>query len=135
MPWVERKVRRLPPVRRAPGFASAGAIKRERAFSDTRSEIQTRLARPVKDPLALDETLRLQLIQFVFDTLSRPHAQLLPKQSPRDSILFTDRDNLEYGLRNGHSKSVLNRTLRRSGSLGAKQWRKVVSNCPLAQLD
>ena len=36
-----------------------------------------------------------QLIQFVFDTLGRPHAQLLPKQSPRDSILFTDRDNLE----------------------------------------
>ena len=48
---------------------------------------------------------------------------------------LTDRGNLEYGLGIGHSKSVLNRTLRRSGSLGAKQWRKVVLNCPLAQLD
>jgi hypothetical protein len=88
---------------------------RSNAALGSRSEIQTRLVRPTQVSLAFDQTLRRQLIQFVLDALSRPHAQLFLEQPSRDSILFTYWDNLEYGLRNGHRGRILNRTSRRGG--------------------
>jgi len=67
------------------------------------------VVRSTHDALALDQACRRHLVQFSFDARSRPHAQLFPEQPPRDSILFTYWDNLEYGLRNGH-RGILNRT-------------------------
>ena len=111
-------------MHRGTGFGGArrghSSIKYPMSFVGERRRVSRISTRPIS--IKVFKSLGLTGVSFVRLAALRQHS-------------LTDRGNLEYGLGIGHSKSVLNRTLRRSGSLGAKQWRKVVLNCPLAQLD
>src|SRR3954465_14853410 len=74
---------RRPP--RCPG-TQVLAITRLAAFRATRYEIQIGVWRSTHDALSFDHACRRYLVQFGFDARSRPHAELLPKQSGRDSV-------------------------------------------------
>jgi hypothetical protein len=100
--------RRPSPPRRGSSHASDGAITRLAALQarDRKYKLGpcgpcTMRLRSIRPAAAISFSLALML--------GADHMPNCFQQSPRDSILFTYWDNLEYGLRNGH-RGILNRT-------------------------